>query len=44
MTGDELLELEDGLDRCAQIAVDAKYNRESAALTKSNMNTQNQRY
>jgi hypothetical protein len=35
MTGDELLELEDRLDRCAQIAVDAKYNREFAALKKN---------
>jgi hypothetical protein len=27
MTGDGLLELEDRLDRCAQIAVDAEYNQ-----------------
>jgi hypothetical protein len=40
MTGDELLELEDRLDRCTQIAVDAECNTEFATLKKkSNMNT-----
>ncbi|MFL6476610.1 MAG: hypothetical protein ACJ70Y_06495 [Nitrososphaera sp.] len=34
MTGDELLELEDRLDRCAQIAVDAECNTEFATLKK----------
>jgi hypothetical protein len=34
MTGDELLELEDRLDRCTQIAVDAECNTEFATLKK----------
>ena len=34
MTGDELLELEDRLDRCAQIAVDSECNTEFATLKK----------
>jgi short-subunit dehydrogenase involved in D-alanine esterification of teichoic acids len=34
MTGDELLELEDRLDRCTQIVVDAECNTEFATLKK----------
>jgi hypothetical protein len=34
MTGDELLKLEERLDRIAQIAVNAEYDREFAALKK----------
>ncbi|MFL6511815.1 MAG: hypothetical protein ACJ70X_02595 [Nitrososphaera sp.] len=34
MTGDELLELEDRLDLCTQIAVDAECNTEFATLKK----------